>query len=115
MWLTIIGKTVLSRSGSEIVPPRLTESITSPITRATTSLPALRPVMSSASSSGTPAAVRAENVRAQRAIEIFWTMSPILNGIFRRSASHWGRPVGERFQRVKLRMIANAPPMKAYQ
>ena len=40
-------------------------------------------------------------LRDQRAIETFWTTSPILNGIRSRKASHWGRPHSDAFHFLK--------------
>ncbi|MEJ7716476.1 MAG: hypothetical protein WKF31_00380 [Thermoleophilaceae bacterium] len=51
-------------------------------------MPAVRPVISMASSIGTPAATRAEKVREKRASATFWTMSPIFHGIFSLKRSH---------------------------
>src|SRR3954471_22212685 len=86
------GKIGDSLSGSAIEPPDLTDSITSAIAFSTTELPAVWPVISIACMIGTPAAYRAEKVRDQRASEIFWTVTPMLKGNFRRTASHCGRP-----------------------
>ena len=82
------GNTGAAFSGSAIVPPCLTELTTAVIASSTTRLPAVFPVISSAAISGTPAETSEESVRDQRAIETFWTMSPILNGVRRRNASH---------------------------
>src|SRR3954449_11335520 len=92
MWLTMPGKTDDALSGSAIVPPRLTLSMTSAIAFSTTRLPAVLAVMSSALSSGTPALTSALSVRDQRASATFWTMSPIFIGTRSRNASHWPRP-----------------------
>ena len=80
------------RSGSAIVPPALTEAITSPIARSMTALPAVLPVISIAWRIGTPAAISDENVRDQRAIATFCTTSPIFIGMRSLNASHCGRP-----------------------
>ena len=69
-----------------MVPPPFTESLTASIAFSTTVLPAVWPVISIASSIGTPAEISAEKVRDQRASAIFCTMSPIFNGIFRLKA-----------------------------
>ena len=64
----------------------------------TTLLPEVLPVISIASSIGTPAAIRPEKVREKRASATFCTMSPIFIGNFSFSRSHWTRPVSEFFQ-----------------
>ncbi len=68
---TIAGKALDLRSGSAIEPPDLTEMITSSMARSITALPAVLPVISIAWMIGTPAEVRAENVRDQRAMQTF--------------------------------------------
>ena len=95
---TIGGNTLARASGSEIVPPDLTEVITSSIDRSITALPAVLPVISIACMIGTPAEISDENVRDQRAIATFWTTSPIFSGIRSLNASHCGRPHFERFK-----------------
>ena len=80
------------------VPPFLTESRTSSIAFSITVLPEVRPVMSIASSIGTPAAIRPEKVREKRASATFWTMSPIFIGNFSLRRSHCMRPRSEFFQ-----------------
>ena len=92
MWVTIVGKTVSWASGAEIVPPRLTEAITLSIASSTTTLPPVLPVISSACSSGTPAAVSEASVRDQRATATSCTIVPIFIGMRSRKRSHWGRP-----------------------
>src|SRR4051812_14600127 len=109
------GKIGASRSGAAIWPPDLTDSMTSPIAFSRTALPAVWPVTSMAVRIGTPAEYSAENVRDQRAREIFWTVSPILNGILRRKASHWGRPKSEDFHFLKPTTPATAPAIRMYQ
>src|SRR5580700_6700105 len=89
---TIGGNTFAWRNGSEIVPPDLTERITSCIARSTTALPAVFPVISIAWRTGTPADVSEESVRDQRASDTFCTTSPIFIGIRSLNASHRGRP-----------------------
>src|SRR5579884_905652 len=96
MCATIGGNTWAAASGSEIVPPLLTEAITSPIEASTTALPAVLPVMSSACMIGTPAEVSDESVRDHRAIATFCTMSPIFIGTRSLNASQRGRPHLER-------------------
>src|SRR3954462_5091850 len=86
------GKIGASLSGSGIEPPDLTDSMTSYIAFSTTELPAVWPVISIACMIGTPAEKSAAKVRDQRASAIFWTVTPILNGNFRRTRSHCGRP-----------------------
>ena len=66
----------------------MTDSRTSSIAFSTTLLPEVLPVMSIASSIGTPAAIRPENVREKRASATFWTMSPIFIGNFSFRRSH---------------------------
>src|SRR5690349_22281597 len=97
------GKAGQSRSGAEIVPPDLTEVITSPIDFSITALPAVLPVISIACMIGTPAEVSADSVRDQRAIATFWTTSPIFIGMRSLKASHLSRAVW-------LRFIAMNPP-----
>ena len=75
------GKTGAFLSGSAIVPPWRTDSMTSPIAFSMHQLPAVWPVISSACTSGTPALTSALSVRDQRASAIFWTMSPIFIGM----------------------------------
>src|SRR3954454_1079872 len=89
---TIGGEIGASRSGAAIWPPCLTDSTTSTMAFSRTALPAVWPVTSIAVRIGTPAEYSAENVRDQRASAIFWTVSPILNGILRRQACHRSRP-----------------------
>src|SRR5689334_213969 len=96
MWETIDGKALQRRSGSEIVPPDLTEVMTSPIDFSTTALPAVLPVISIACSTGTPAEESAANVRDQRAMATFWTTSPIFIGIRNLKLSQCSRPHFER-------------------
>ena len=76
--------------------------MTSAIAFSTTALPAVWPVTSIACMIGTPAEYRAANVRDPRARAIFWTVLPILKGIFRRRRSHCGRPL------VEVRHFLNA-------
>src|SRR2546423_15401985 len=92
MCVTIVGKIGACASGAAIVPPRLTEAVTPSIAPSIVTLPPVLPVISSASSSGTPAAVSEESVRDQRATETCWTIVPIFIGTRRRKRSHWGRP-----------------------
>ena len=92
MCVTIDGKIGACASGAAIVPPRLTEAITPSIASSTTTLPPVRPVISSACSSGTPAAVSEASVRDQRATATCWTIVPIFIGTCRRKWSHWRRP-----------------------
>ena len=63
-----------------------------------TRLPEVLPVMSIASSIGTPAAIRPEKVREKRASATFWTMPPIFIGNFSLRRSHCTRPRSLRFQ-----------------
>ena len=102
-------------SGSAIVPPCLTLSMTSAIASSMTRLPAVLAVMSSAGSSGTPALTSADSVRDQRARAIFWTMSPIFIGMRRRKASHCPRPFSLVFQRRKRSTMPKPPAMNAHQ
>ena len=102
IWTTIIGKASgTSLIGLCSVPPRLTDSRTSSIAFSTTLLPDVRPVMSIASSIGTPAEIRPEKVREKRASATFCTMSPILNGTLSLNRSHWTWPRSLFFQRRK--------------
>ena len=80
------------------MPPALTDAITSAIDRSTTALPAVWPVISIACSTGTPADDSDANVRDQRAIATFCTISPIFIGIRSLNASHFGRPHEERLR-----------------
>ena len=80
-----------------------------------TRLPEVLAVISSAASSGTPALIRAESVRDQRASEIFWTMSPIFIGMRRRKESHWPRPLWLVFHLRKAVTMPNVTAMKAHQ
>ena len=48
-------------------------------------------------------------------LAIFCTMSPILNGSFKRIASHCGRPVSERFQWWNAAATPMTPRMITYQ
>ena len=73
-----------------------------------TLLPDVLPVMSIASSIGTPAAIRPEKVREKRASATFWTMPPIFIGAFSFSRSHWIRPRSLFFQRLKMQTVPNA-------
>ena len=66
--------------------------------------------MSIASSIGTPAAIRPENVREKRASATFWTMSPIFIGNFSFSRSHCIRPRSVLFHFLNRKTIAKAPP-----
>ena len=84
MCVTIIGKIGACASGAAIVPPRLTEAITPSIASSIATLPPVLPVMSSASSSGTPALVSEASVRDQRATATSWTIVPIFIGMCRR-------------------------------
>ncbi len=79
-------------SGSESVPPRLTEAITPSIASSTTMLPPVLPTISSANSRGTPALISEASVRDQRATATCWTIAPIFIGTRRRKRSHCGRP-----------------------
>src|ERR1051325_2833690 len=97
------GKAGQSRSGAEIVPPDLTEVITSPIDFSITALPAVLPVISIACRIGTPADVSDDSVRDQRAIATFWTTSPIFIGIRSLKASQCGRA------HLDLRIHKNVP------
>jgi hypothetical protein len=72
--------------------PDLTETITSSIARATTTLPAVLPVISMAWMIGTPAVVSEANVRDQRASATFCTTSPIFRGMRSLAASQWDAP-----------------------
>ena len=112
MWLTIVGKTGDSLSGSAIVPPLLTDVDDAGHRLLDDGLPAVLPVISSACSSGTPAETSAESVRDQRASATFWTMSPIFIGTRRRKRSHCGRPHSERFH---LRKPDDVPTVTADQ
>ena len=68
-------------------------------------LPDVRPVISIASSIGTPAAIRPEKVREKRASATFWTMSPIFNGNLSLRRSHCSRPRVAFFQRRKAQTV----------
>ena len=92
MWVTIVGKIGACASGAAIVPPRLTEAITPSIASSTAALPPVRPVISSACSSGTPAAVSEASVRDQRATATCCTIVPIFIGTRSRKWSHCGAP-----------------------
>ena len=81
------------------MPPPVTESRTATIAFSTTLLPEVRPVISIASSIGTPAEISAEKVREKRASATFCTMSPIFHGIFSLKRSHCSRPRSLLFQR----------------
>src|SRR4051812_47766719 len=115
MWTTIEGNTGASLSGADIEPPERIDSMTSPMAFSTTLLPAVWPVISMAWRIGTPAVVRAERVRDQRASATFWTMSPILNGIRSRKASHWGRPFSDLRHFWKATKAPIVPTMSRYQ
>ncbi len=89
---TIAGNAEHWRSGAEIVPPPLTDVITSPIDFSITALPAVLPVISIACMIGTPAEVSDDSVRDHRAIATFCTTSPIFIGTRSLNASHLSRP-----------------------
>src|SRR5213076_770627 len=81
---------------------RLTEATTPSIVLSIITLPPVLPVMSSASSRGTPAPVSEEKVRDQRATATCWTIVPIFIGTRRRKRSHCGRPQALPFHLKKL-------------
>src|SRR3954454_10630976 len=106
-------------SGTSVIgavrePPFLTDSRTSNIAFSMTLLPDVLPVMSIASSIGTPAAIRPEKVREKRARQTFWTMSPIFIGNFSFSRSHCSWPFFDFFQRRKDQTIAHEAPITMY-
>ena len=110
MCVTIAGKIGACASGAAIVPPRLTEAITPSIDSSTATLPPVRPVISSACSSGTPAAVSDASVRDQRATAICCTIVPIFIGTCRRKWSHCRRPQEVFFHFTKTTMASAVPP-----
>ena len=115
MCVTIEGKIGACASGAAIVPPRLTEEMTPSIASSTAMLPPVRPVISSACSSGTPAAVSDASVRDQRATAICWTIVPIRIGMCRRKWSHWRRPQVVFFHLTNVTMTSAVPPNIAHQ
>ena len=66
-----------------------------------TLLPDVLPVISMASSMGTPAAISPEKVREKRASATFWTMPPIFIGILSLKVSHCSLPRSVARQRRK--------------
>src|ERR1700761_4931717 len=92
MLVTRFGKIDSPDSALAMVPPPWTDVCTAAMAFSTTVLPAVRPVTSIASSIGTPAAVKEDRVRAQRARATFCTIVPILAGALRRKRSHAWRP-----------------------
>src|SRR3954454_13012019 len=97
MWTTMAGDTDSFLSGAQRLPPRFTDSVTLAIARSMLAFPAVLPVISIAWSIGTPAEIRPEKVRDQRARATFWTTSPILAGMRSLNASHWARPASDDF------------------
>ena len=97
------------------MPPDLTDSRTPVIAFSTILLPEVRPVISIASSIGTPAEIRPENVREKRASATFWTIPPILNGIFSLKLSHCSRPRVDFFHFLKRTTLPQMPPISRYQ
>ena len=61
--------------------------------------------MSSAFTMSTPAAIRVESVRDQRAIETLRTTAPIVKGVLSLNRSQIWRPPSVFFQRMKPKMI----------
>ena len=80
----------------------------------TTLLPDVRPVISMASSIGTPAATSAENVREKRASAIFCTVSPIFHGIFSLKRSQCSRPFSVDFHLRKPQIVPQTSAMQRY-
>src|ERR1700749_4620941 len=114
MLVTNDGKIDSPDRADAMVPPPWTESWTAVIAFSTTTLPAVRPVTSMASSIGTPAAVSDDSVRAQRASAIFWTIVPILAGALRRKRSHTRRPDFDDFHLRKPNTVPSEPKRKKY-
>src|SRR5688572_18863437 len=63
---------------------------------------------------GTPAEYSAAKVRDQRARAIFWTVTPILKGMRRRTWSHWGRPQDDDFHARNPKNSPAAPAISRY-
>src|SRR5947209_1804828 len=114
MWATIGGNTEECFSGSAIVPPALTDSMTEAIERSITALPAVLPQISSACMTGTPAEVNDEKVRDQRAMQTIWTTSPIFIAMRSLKASHCGRPRELFFDLMKAAAEPTTPPIRRY-
>ena len=72
-------------------------------------------MISIACSSGTPAPIRAENVRDQRARATLWKISPILNGTRSRKRCQIERPLGVFFHFEKAKAPTIVPKMSRYQ
>ncbi len=75
----------------------------------------MRPVISSACSSGTPAWVSEASVRDQRATDTCWTIVPIFIGTCRRKWSHCLRPQVVFFHLMKVTITAPVTPNIAHQ